>query len=187
MDQDDVDRFGTQRAAEIGAPLVAETVERLGLDLHADNNLVLRVLVDLTSRLFAAGYNFAITEATARFLEQLPAEVGDRIKIRLRVAGHAGVRPAWRGSGVGRVRRAAGLNRHAAKSGVCWLGGAVRRCRGRVSAETCCPISCPPARIAGRAARFGHKKTPPERGFLSEPASGLEPETPSLQVKCSTN
>jgi hypothetical protein len=31
------------------------------------------------------------------------------------------------------------------------------------------------------------KKTPPERGFLEEPSAGLEPATPSLPWKCSTN
>jgi len=61
-----------QRAGEVSAPLIAEAAERLGLDLHADDHLALRILSDLASRLYAAGSRDATAETIAQFIEQLP-------------------------------------------------------------------------------------------------------------------
>jgi hypothetical protein len=104
MDPEDVDRFGTQRAAEIGAPLLHEAVTRLGLDAVADNALCARVLADLATRMFAAGYTFGVTETTAGFIEQLPPRIKlktDVVDRELPEPGPLGEGPDWDGFTLG--------------------------------------------------------------------------------------
>jgi hypothetical protein len=73
MDQEDVNRFGTQRAAEIAAPLISDLVERLGLDLDADDRLAMQVLSDrLHNPRLRGGLQLGCVQTTAEFLEQLP-------------------------------------------------------------------------------------------------------------------
>lgn len=69
VDHEDVDRFGTQRAAEVAGPLVAEAIARLGLDPRAKDLQAARVLGDLAARMFEAGFSFGASETTAAFLE----------------------------------------------------------------------------------------------------------------------
>jgi hypothetical protein len=84
MDQDDIDRFGSQRISEIAEPLINEFADRLELDLHADHNLALVLLADLSGRLFEAGYHFGATETAASILQQMPPELRATIEVALR-------------------------------------------------------------------------------------------------------
>jgi hypothetical protein len=72
MDREDISRFGTERAADVAAPLIAEIRDRLEVDLHADDKLALRILSDFANRLFAAGYHFGATEVLASVLDRYP-------------------------------------------------------------------------------------------------------------------
>jgi hypothetical protein len=90
MDQDEINRFGTQRAAEIAPMLIHEIAERLELDLDDHGQLPLRMLVDYGKRMFEAGYNFGSAETLAAVIEQAP-------QVRFEIDAPSSTEPSYRG------------------------------------------------------------------------------------------